>query len=353
VEKSRDLGDFIVNFTSKLSRPYRRSKASDAATEAESLIFERCLKRKSKPATGDVSRQNSSSSSIPTVTHVTTSPLSSSSCVLELSSNSLRSLLSEGREVAVLFYTKTCGLCKTFNRYFLRLSKLFRDCGPGFRLARIDVDENDLPINLTVGAVPAIIFFRGINFSRAFRPADVGEPAKDNSFSSSSSSFPRLALPDLLSFILRHVWDSGVREKFASKLCDSTCMKNNLEDIRVSSAELRRKKDGLVQAMMSINDRVRDAEKEMLYHVDRCSGREEEEVEDKTVGEFAEGDGDEVDEDENSLEDCRLALESLKKRVEGFARQLESKANRLAVLEKRVKALTKIEAKIAWTLYKK
>ena len=179
------------------------------------------------------------------------------------------------------------------------------------------------------------------------------ESGQQPSVNSDSSSFPRLSLPDLILFILRHVKDSGVREKFASKLCDSTCLKNNLEDVRGSSAELRRKKDEVVHAMLAINERVHDAEKEMMYHVDRCAGHPTNDEEEAQRAARSGTEGEEEDEDETSFEDCRLALEALKKRVEGFARRLEAKGDRLSSIEKRAKALTQIEAKIAWALYKK
>ena len=234
-------------------------------------------------------------------------------------------MLEEGREFLLLFYTKTCGLCKIFNRYFLRLSKLFRDI-PGFRLAQIDVDENDLPINLTVGAVPAIIFFRGLNFSRAFRAGE----KQQRTYSS------RLSLPDLLSFVLRHVTNARVREKLASSLCDATCLKNNLEDVRNGAAKLKKRKGEIVEAMLVVNARVIDAERDMLYHLDRCGGASEE------IG------GEPVDEEQP--DDCLEALEGLKKRVQGFARRLEVKADRLELIQRKIRTYEIIETEIARTL---
>ena len=325
IEKSKDMGEFVANFSRKTLTPHRRSRAADSANEGNQFRHERCLK---KSAVRSLS--NSSSSSLFNVTK---------SCIIELSSDSLRSLLSlvDGveNEVLILFYAKTCGLCKTFNRFFLRLSKLFRDV-VGFRLARIDVDENDLPINLTVSAVPAIIFFRGVNFSKVFRPGDDGKRQQYR------SSRPHLSLPDLLSFVLRHVRHSAVRRKLASKLCDPTCLKNNLEDVRKSAVELRRRKDALVHGMLVINEKVHEAEREMLYQVGRCSPTE------------GKGDGKSGEEamEGAALEECRTALETLTKRVQGFARRLELKGENLKMIERKMKTLTKMEAKIAWALYK-
>jgi len=342
VEKTRGMGEFVLNFTRKLLTPFRRSAAGAGESVRDRFSRESCLKRNAANISSRNSSSSSRASSSPTID---SSPIPSTACVLELSSHSLRSLLAEGREVALLFYSKTCGLCKTFNRYFLRLSQLFGDSSPAFRLARIDVDENDLPINLTVGAVPAIIFFRGVNFSRSLRPADArgekeSEGRRKTSSSSSSSSFPQLSLRDLLSFVLRHVKDSSVREKLASRLCDATCLKSNLEDARRGAAELKRRKDALVQEMLLVNDRVKSAEREMLYHVDRCAGV-------KRVDEGVEEAGD------DAFEECRATLEALNSRVEGFARRLEVKGDRLASIERKAKAFTRIEAKIAWALHKK
>ena len=304
VEKAKDMGEFVANFSKRTLTPYRRSGAADADNDpAKRNSYKRCLRKRqvvsysihsSQTVTTNSSLSSTSSSSSSSSPSSSSPPSSSTSasnetnsCIHELSSESLGSLLRKvnaddaAEEVLLFFYAKTCGLCKTFNRYFLRLSRLFREdddgrdgnAKAGFRLARIDVEENDLPINMTVTSVPTIIFFRGVNYSRVFRPADDNTQQQQLQHqqqpSSEKQSRPRLSLSDVLSFVLRHVKNEAVRRKLASKLCDAACLKNNLEAVRKSSAELRLAKDGVVDAMLVINQRVAEAEREMLFHVDR------------------------------------------------------------------------------------
>lgn len=265
--RGSEIGWFIKNFTRNLITPFRRPTASRTS--------DKCLRN------------------------------DPDACITELTSNSISRFVSSDSEVLVFFYTQSCGLCKTFNRYLLSLAKLLKPLSH-FKIAQIEVDQNDMPFNLTVSRIPTLIFF-GSNESHVF-------------------STQKLSIASLISFCLRHMKEASSRKKLASRLCDRDCMTRNLEDVRGKAEVMKEKRSRITDEMLTLNEEVLSSQKEMEVNAEACLRR----VEDV----------------------CRQALERLQKRIKSLAVQLELKAKNLDLSEKKLKTLKRIEAKVAWALYK-
>jgi thiol-disulfide isomerase/thioredoxin len=86
-------------------------------------------------------------------------------CVPELSSNSfLSSMSKESRtsdDLVVFYYTSWCGFCSSISHVFLSVAKFFAGVD-GVAFARINTDNNDLPVTYQVDRYPSIIFFPGV-----------------------------------------------------------------------------------------------------------------------------------------------------------------------------------------------